>query len=98
MELFLSNQESPIRSTSDNYCVVPDKTSCSAAELEDRYLVSKKQDENCTAPEATFVLDQDGVIHHKCSKKTVCGKGTNYSRLLALLPFHMTFGRTRWPL
>ena len=83
MEFFFSNEESPIRSTSGHYCVVPDKASCSAAELEDSYLVFKKQDENCTAPEATFVLDQDGVIHHKCSKKIVCGEGT----LLGYWPF-----------
>ena len=64
--------ESPIRSTYKHLCVQPDKAGCSAANLEGSYLIFKSGDEDCTAPEAMFVFDQDGVIHHKCSKKIVC--------------------------
>ena len=55
--------------------MVPEKPSCSAADLEDSYLRLRKQDENCTAEEDTFVFDHDGVIHHKCSKMMVCPEG-----------------------
>ena len=56
--------------------MVPEKPSCSAADLEDSYLRLRKKDENCAAEEAAFVFDQDGVIHHKCSKMMVCPKGS----------------------
>ena len=59
--------------------MVPDKPGCSAADLEDSYLLFRKKDEQCTAEEAAFAFDQDGVIHHKCSKMMVCPEGEEYN-------------------
>ena len=36
---------------------------------------TKKEGTACNVTDQIFVLDQDGVIHHKCSKKVVCPQG-----------------------
>lgn len=45
----------------------------------------KKEGTACNATDQIFVLDQDGVIHHKCSKKVVCPQDNNptyYKKLM----------------
>ena len=71
--------ETPIRSQVKHLCVVPEKPGCSAADLEGSSLVFKKMDEDCTAVEAQFLFDEDGVMHHKCSRKMVCPEGMQSS-------------------
>ncbi|RMX44841.1 hypothetical protein pdam_00009262 [Pocillopora damicornis] len=41
---------------------------------------------SCNAIDQIFILDEDGVIHHKCSKKVICPEGNNptYGRKLML--------------
>ncbi|RMX54469.1 hypothetical protein pdam_00013189 [Pocillopora damicornis] len=50
------------------------------------YLIfTKKEGTVCNATDQIFVLDQDGVIYHKCSKKVVCPQDnnpTNWKKLM----------------
>ena len=65
--------ESGIRSYSD-FCVAPIEGGCSPPD--GSYLIfTKKEGTACNVTDQIFVLDQDGVIHHKCSKKVVCPQG-----------------------
>jgi hypothetical protein len=38
-------------------------------------LILKKFDENCSADYMNFIIDDDGIIYHKCSGKVVCPDG-----------------------
>lgn len=65
--------ESGIRSYGD-FCVAPNNTGCSPPD--GTYLIfTKKRGMACNATDMIFVFDQDGVIHHKCSKKVICPQG-----------------------
>ncbi|KAJ7351656.1 metalloendopeptidase [Desmophyllum pertusum] len=67
--------ESGIRSYGD-YCVAPNNPGCSPPD--GTYLIfTKKRGLGCNATDLIFVLDWDGVIHHKCSKKVICPQGDN---------------------
>ena len=62
-----------IRSYGD-YCVAPNRGGCSPPG--GSYLIfTKKQGTACNARDQIFRLDQNGVIHHKCSGKVVCPQG-----------------------
>lgn len=68
-----------------NYCVAPNKGGCSPPD--GAYLIAtKKEGTSCNAIDQIFILDEDGVIHHKCSKKVICPEGNNptYGRKLML--------------
>ena len=57
-----------------NYCVAPNKRGCSPPD--GAYLIAtKKEGTLCNAIDQIFILDEDGVIHHKCSKKVICPEG-----------------------
>ncbi|PFX13518.1 Disintegrin and metalloproteinase domain-containing protein 9 [Stylophora pistillata] len=75
--------ESGIRSYGD-FCVAPNEGGCSPPD--GSYLIfTKKEGMACNATDQIFVLDQDGVIHHKCSKKVVCPQDNNptyYKKLM----------------
>ncbi|XP_074614387.1 uncharacterized protein LOC141874129 [Acropora palmata] len=67
--------ESGIRSYGD-YCVAPNTGGCSPPD--GAYLIlTKKRGTACNQTDMIFVLDWDGVIHHKCSKKVVCPQDNN---------------------
>ena len=52
------------------------------------YLIFTKKDGTaCNATDQIFILDQDGVIYHKCSKKEVCPQGNSFLALLRTLSF-----------
>ncbi|XP_027049611.1 uncharacterized protein LOC113677061, partial [Pocillopora damicornis] len=62
--------ESGIRSYGE-FCVAPNKGGCSP--LDGSFLIfTKREGTACNATDQIFLLDQDGVIYHKCSKKEVC--------------------------
>ena len=62
-----------IRSYGD-YCVAPNRGGCSPPG--GSYLIfTKKKGTACNARDQIFRLDQNGVIHHKCSGKVVCPQG-----------------------
>nr|XP_058961078.1 uncharacterized protein LOC131788010 isoform X2 [Pocillopora verrucosa] len=64
-----------IRSYGD-YCVAPNRGGCSPPG--GSYLIfTKKQGTACNARDQIFRLDQNGVIHHKCSGKVVCPQDNN---------------------
>ncbi|XP_032229700.2 uncharacterized protein LOC5505409 [Nematostella vectensis] len=67
-----SCDESPIQS-SGGYCIQPRSGDCSPAEGSD--LIFHKADVNCSATYMNFVIDSDGIIHHKCSGKVICPDG-----------------------
>lgn len=75
--------ESGIRSYGD-FCVAPNEGGCSPPD--GSYLIfTKKEGTACNATDQIFVLDQDGVIHHKCSKKVICPQDNNptyYKKLM----------------
>ena len=65
--------ESGIRSYSD-YCIAPNTGGCSPPD--GAYLIfTKKRGSACNQRDMIFVMDWDGVIHHKCSNKVVCPEG-----------------------
>ena len=66
------------------FCVVPNKGGCSPPD--GSYLIfTKKEGTACNATDQIFILDQDGVIYHKCSKKNVCPQGNSFLVLLCTL-------------
>ncbi|KAJ7386462.1 hypothetical protein OS493_008591 [Desmophyllum pertusum] len=76
--------ESGIRSYGD-YCIAPNNAGCSPPD--GTYLIfTKKRGLGCNATDLIFVLDWDGVIHHKCSKKVICPESNNptYGKKLML--------------
>jgi len=76
--------ESGIRSYGD-YCVAPNTGGCSPPD--GSYLTyTKKRGSACNETDMIFVLDWDGVIHHKCSKKLICPQDNNptYGKKLML--------------
>ncbi|XP_066014989.1 uncharacterized protein [Pocillopora verrucosa] len=80
----MSCPESGIRSYGD-FCVAPNKGGCSPPD--GSYLIfTKKEGTACNATDQIFVLDQDGVIYHKCSKREVCPQDNNptYGKKLML--------------
>ncbi|XP_066015738.1 protein crumbs homolog 1-like isoform X2 [Pocillopora verrucosa] len=67
--------ESGIRSSGD-FCVAPNRGGCSPPD--GSYLIFTKKDGTaCNATDQIFILDQDGVIYHKCSTKKVCPQDNN---------------------
>lgn len=67
--------ESGIRSY-DDFCVTPNTGGCSPPD--GAYLIlTKTRGTACNETDMIFVLDWDGVIHHKCSKKVVCPEDKN---------------------
>ena len=38
-------------------------------------ILSLRKSTVCNVTDQIFVLDQEGVIHHKCSKKVACPQG-----------------------
>jgi len=76
--------ESGIRSYGD-FCVAPNNAGCSPPD--GTYLIfTKKRGRACNATDMIFLFDQDGVIHHKCSKKVICPQDNNptYGKKLML--------------
>ncbi|XP_022804373.1 uncharacterized protein LOC111341663 [Stylophora pistillata] len=76
--------ESGIRMYND-YCVAPNEGGCSPPD--GAYLIATKiEGTSCNAIDQIFLLDEDGVIHHKCSKKVICPEGNypGYTRKLML--------------
>lgn len=88
-----------------NYCVAPNKGGCSPPD--GAYLIAtKKEGTSCNAIDQIFILDEDGVIHHKCSKKVICPEGEYllsifshcFSLLLLIKVLHISIARQcRWP-
>ncbi|EDO32333.1 predicted protein [Nematostella vectensis] len=72
MRACYSCDESPIKSYG-GYCVQPTSGDCSPGE--GSHLILRKADSSCSAPYMNFVIDSDGVIHHKCSGKVICPGG-----------------------
>ncbi|XP_020901775.1 uncharacterized protein LOC110240310 [Exaiptasia diaphana] len=65
-------QESPIRSYL-GYCVQPKSGDCNPIESTGGHaLILKSADKDCSAEYMKFILDSEGIIHHKCSGKIVC--------------------------
>ena len=76
MSIWCASLESGIRSYGD-FCVAPNKRGCSPPD--GSYLIFTKKDGTaCNATDQIFLLDQDGVIYHKCSTKKVCPQGNNF--------------------
>ena len=70
--------------------MAPNKGGCSPPD--GSYLIfTKKEGTVCNATDQIFVLDQDGVIYHKCSKREVCPQGNSFLVLLSTLHF-VVFG------
>ena len=83
--VWCASLESGIRSYGD-FCVAPNKGGCSP--LDGSFLIfTKREGTACNATDQIFLLDQDGVIYHKCSKKEVCPHGNNFLVLLCTLSF-----------
>ena len=86
MTIWCASLESGIRSYGD-FCVAPNKGGCSPPD--GSYLIfTKKEGTACNATDQIFVLDQDGVIYHKCSTKKVCPQGNSFLVLLCTLSKH----------
>ena len=83
MTVWCASLESGIQSYGD-FCVVPNKGGCSPPD--GSYLIfTKKEGTACNATDQIFILDQDGVIYHKRSKKNVCPQGNSFLVLLCTL-------------
>ena len=64
--------------------MVPNKGGCSPPD--GSYLIfTKKEGTACNATDQIFILDQDGVIYHKRSKKNVCPQANSFLVLLCTL-------------
>ena len=83
--VWCASLESGIRGH-DDFCVAPIKGGCSPTD--GSYLIfTKKEGTACNATDQIFLLDQDGVIYDKRSKKELCPQGNSFLVLLSTLRF-----------